>query len=117
MIGNYYTPYYGQNQTSTDDRIWVQSAQAAENYLVAPNAFVRLWDVNRPVFYERRTDASGRPYPMETYEYKKTDINQKNGLLSTDSEIFLRIDDLKTRIQAIEERMNHAESNSDDKSV
>lgn len=54
---------------TSDDRIFVQGELAAQAYLVAPNSFVRLWDSTSNTFYEKRADASGRPY-MEAYEYK-----------------------------------------------
>lgn len=84
MAYNYYQPY-GNNyypqynsamatpqpqQTTTDDRIWVSSDASAEAYPIMPNGFLRLWDSNQPVFYEKRADANGKPYPMVTYEYK-----------------------------------------------
>ena len=129
----YINPYFGQqnyqnnmqmpqqmvgaqmSQPAQDERIWVQSATAAENYLVAPNSFVRLWDSNKPVFYERRTDATGRPFPMETYEYKK----RENGVLNADSEIFSQINDLKSRICAIEGKLGgqNEQSNANDSAV
>lgn len=62
-----------QPQASQDDRIWVASESAAEAFLVAANGFVRLWDSNKPVFYEKRADMSGRPMPLVTYEYKIRD--------------------------------------------
>jgi hypothetical protein len=62
--------FQGFGQQSNDERIWVQGKNAAEAYLVAANGFVRLWDSNGQVFYEKRADASGRPC-METYEYKR----------------------------------------------
>lgn len=128
-FNTYYNPFYGQQnyqnqmqmpqqmtaQPTTDERIWVQSESAAENYLMSPNSFVRLWDSNHPVFYERRTDATGRPFPMEIYEYKKreSDFNNAN------SEINFRINDLNERIKAIEEKIggSHAESNANDTAV
>lgn len=63
--------YFGSvSQQPTDERIWVQGQNAAEAYLVAANGFVRLWDSSKPVFYEKRADASGRP-SMEMFEYKR----------------------------------------------
>lgn len=59
-------------QPVADDRIWVQGEAAATSYLVAPNGFVRLWDSERPVFYEKRSDATGRPLPIECYTYTRT---------------------------------------------
>lgn len=90
----YINPYFGQqnyqnnmqmpqqmvgaqmSQPAQDERIWVQSATAAENYLVAPNSFVRLWDSTLNRFYERKTDATGRPFPLRIFEYKEVhDLN------------------------------------------
>ena len=57
---------------SQDDKIFVQGELAAQAYLVAPGSFVRLWDSTQNVFYDKRADASGRPY-MEVYDFKKRD--------------------------------------------
>lgn len=64
-------PQPQQAAPQSDERIWVQNQTSAEAYLVAPSGFVRLWDSNAPRFYEKKADASGRPYPMEIFEYKK----------------------------------------------
>lgn len=60
-------------QGPQDDRIWVASESAAEAFFVASNGFVRLWDSNKPVYYEKRTDMNGRPMPLVAYEYKIRD--------------------------------------------
>lgn len=60
-------------QGPQDDRIWVSSESAAESFIVTANGFVRLWDSNKPVFYEKRTDSQGRPMPLVAYEYKIRD--------------------------------------------
>lgn len=62
-------------QAAQDDRIWVASESAAEAFLVAANGFVRLWDSNKPVFYEKRADVNGRPMPLVAYEYKIRDAS------------------------------------------
>lgn len=54
-----------------EETLFVPNEQAAEAYLVAPNGFVRLWDANQQVFYEKRADPQGRPYPLEKYEFRK----------------------------------------------
>lgn len=64
-----------QPQATQDDRIWVASESAAEAFLVAANGFVRLWDSNKPVFYEKRADMNGRPMPLVAYEYKIRDAS------------------------------------------
>lgn len=117
---------FGQQQNS-DERIWVQGKNAAEAYLVAANGFVRLWDSNGQVFYEKRADASGRPC-METYEYKrlgaelpKTESENK----SSANDYSKEIDSLKARLAALEKRLNDggrananvSESNANDSAV
>ena len=117
---------FGQQQNS-DERIWVQGKNAAEAYLVAANGFVRLWDSNGQVFYEKRADASGRPC-METYEYKrlgaelpKTEAENKSSVNDYSKEI----DSLKARLAALEKRLNDggranasiSESNANDSAV
>lgn len=47
--------------------IWVPSEQAANEYLVAPNNAVALWDSNNPVIYMKQADASGKP-SMKIYD-------------------------------------------------
>lgn len=75
MAPNYrqpqFTPMPPQIPQPQEETLYVPNEQAAEAYLMAPNSFVRLWDANRPVFYEKRTDPQGRPFPMEKYEYYK----------------------------------------------
>lgn len=117
---------FGQQQ-SNDERIWVQGKNAAEAYLVAANGFVRLWDSNGQVFYEKRADASGRPC-METYEYKrlgaelpKTEAESRSNVNDYSKEI----DSLKARLAALEKRLNDggranasiSESNANDSAV
>lgn len=41
--------------------IWVSSKHKADNYLVAPNSAVALWDANNPVIYLRKADSTGKP--------------------------------------------------------
>ena len=64
-----YQPQTQAVQPTQDDRIWVANEAAANAYMIAANSFVRLWDSSQPVFYEKRADGSGKPYPMIIYEY------------------------------------------------
>lgn len=122
MYGYYpsavYNPQLYQPQnTNNDERIWVQNETSAEAYLVAPNGFVRLWDASQPVFYEKHADPSGKPYPMEVYEYtrrspQKPQISENQGNLYDD-----KFKALEKRIEAIEEDIRHAESDADDTAV
>lgn len=116
-FGNY-TPNYAQNNNQNvgqvqDDRIWVQNENAAEAYLVAANSFVRLWDSQKPVFYEKRSDAIGRPFPMEVYEYKKKSVQHT----AEQDELMKEIDDIKNRLIRLEGGKNESESNADDAAV
>lgn len=107
---------------TVDDRIFVQGEIAAQAYLVAPNSFVRLWDSQSNVFYEKRADSSGRPY-METYEYKKRDNLASHPVTESNNTIDyeLKINALEKRIRALESRKGVvqyvAESNDDDTEI
>lgn len=95
--------YRTQNiqQPQQDERIYVQGRGSAEAYLVAPGAFVRLWDTNENVFYEKRADMNGRPY-METYEYHKRDQIPEQHIDYEE-----KIKALEERIAALEGGINH----------
>lgn len=105
---NNFTPFYYPNyQTyqqpaqpqNTDERIWVQGINSAEAYLVAPNSFVRLWDSSCNRFYEKRADASGRPLPLEIYEYSRIEASNTP---SPTIDYSAEIEGLKARISALE---------------
>lgn len=83
-------------QGPQDDRIWVSSESAAESFIVTANGFVRLWDSNKPVFYEKRTDSQGRPMPLVAYEYKIRDSGPAPEALSAGFE---------QRLSAVEEKL------------
>ena len=89
------SPMQGQ-QAGQDDRIWVSSESAAESFLVAANGFVRLWDSNKPVFYEKRADMNGRPMPLVAYEYKIRDASTGQEAVSSGFE---------QRLSAVEEKL------------
>lgn len=48
--------------------VWVQGEAGANAYPVAPNSVVWLMDSNEAKLYVKRTDASGRYYPLEKYK-------------------------------------------------
>lgn len=57
-------PQQPQNQSI----IWIPNEQAANDFIVAPNNAVTLWDMNAPVVYVKKADASGKP-TMTTYDH------------------------------------------------
>lgn len=54
-------------QSGGQSIIWVPNEQAANEFIVAPNNAVTLWDMNAPVVYVKKADASGKP-AMTTYD-------------------------------------------------
>lgn len=54
-------------QSGGQSIIWVPNEQAANEFIVAPNNAVTLWDMNAPVVYVKKADASGKP-TMTTYD-------------------------------------------------
>lgn len=123
---NYVNPYQNYNYNmqpqmpqqmpqQADERIWVQNDTSAEAYLVAPSGFVRLWDSSGKFFYEKRADASGRPYPMKKYEYKE--VNASDQIETTPKIDYMEeINALKERISALEKKGKpiNAKSNTND---
>lgn len=110
-----------QNGTGQDDRIWVQGESSAQAYLVAPNSFVRLWDSTKPVFYEKRADASGKP-SIVAYEYHSnaSQCQESDANKETVNTYDNQIKSLYERLNALEERMSdyeQAESYDDDTTV
>lgn len=89
-----------QPQAAQDDRIWVASESAAEAFLVAANGFVRLWDSNKPIFYEKRADMNGRPMPLVAYEYKIRDAAAAPEAINPDFE--KRLSALEDKIKVME---------------
>ena len=61
-------PYQPQpQQPQNQSIIWIPNEQAANDFIVAPNNAVTLWDMNAPVVYVKKADASGKP-TMTTYD-------------------------------------------------
>lgn len=86
-------------QAPQDDRIWVASESAAEAFQMVPNGFVRLWDSNKPIFYEKRADINGRPMPLVAYEYKIRDAAAPEAVNP----------DFEKRLSALEDKIKQME--------
>ena len=63
----YPTPQPQPQQSGGQPIIWVPNEKAANEFIVAPNNAVTLWDMNAPVVYVKKADASGKP-AMTTYD-------------------------------------------------
>lgn len=64
VIGQQFQP------TNTGSILWVSNEREAQEYPVAPNSAVALWDANNPVVYLKKADASGKP-DTEIYDLVK----------------------------------------------
>ena len=67
QIPQYQAPAQQAPQSGGQPIIWVPNEQAANDFIVAPNNAVTLWDMNAPVVYVKKADASGKP-AMTTYD-------------------------------------------------
>ncbi len=60
--------YPAQNQPQQQSgMVWVRNRFEAENYPVAPNTAIALWDMSGPYVHRKETDVSGRPV-MKTFQ-------------------------------------------------
>lgn len=53
--------YQQQTQNPQNGLIWVRNKTEADQYPVAPNNVVVLWDINEPCVYRKEADATGKP--------------------------------------------------------
>lgn len=67
QIPQYQAPAQQAPQSGGQSIIWVPNEQAANDFIVAPNNAVTLWDMNAPVVYVKKADASGKP-TITTYD-------------------------------------------------
>lgn len=63
-------PQQMQPQQITDP-IWVVGVEGANAFLMAPNTRATLFDSTAPVFYVKTTDGTGKPYPLEIFDYSR----------------------------------------------
>ena len=97
------TPAQSQNGI-----IWVQSEAQANEYIVAPNNAVALWDSNNPVIYLKQADASGKPH-ITTYDLVErspvANIGAKNNVEYATKE---ELNALSDRIDSIAQKESRA---------
>lgn len=60
-------PQTPQNPVAQGGVQWVAGRPEAENWLIAPNSAIALWDSTAPVVYLKQADASGKP-TLKTYD-------------------------------------------------
>lgn len=64
-----------QQDQSGNCMIWVHENEV-NNYIVAPNSAVALWDIDKPFVYKKEADASGKP-SVKIYELVERQSNQQ----------------------------------------
>lgn len=66
---------YGYNypnyQPITTGMNWVQGEAGANAFQVQPGQLAVLFDSTQNIFYIKTVDASGKPNPLEVYDYSK----------------------------------------------
>lgn len=95
------------NYGSSNSIIWVNNESEAQNYPVAPNNAVALWDSQKAAIYLKQADASGKPTfkAFDLIEHKIADLsNEKaeaNNFISKSD-----LDALQTEIAALKSILN-----------
>ena len=79
MMQNFQQPQIPQMQQQTPQNgfVWVDGIEEANNFYVAPNNAVQLWDKNSPCIYKKSADAAGKP-TMQIFDL----VERKNEISS-----------------------------------
>lgn len=103
-----YQPYnFPQVNTTTSNGtgsvqntfVWVQGEQAAKSYPVAPGSQVLLFDSENPVFYVKSADSTGKPLPLEIYDFHKRESTEILPDAKVSLDDFATKDDVRTIIK------------------
>lgn len=86
--------------------VWVSGEQAARSYPIAPGATVLMMDSEAQTFYIKKADASGRPFPLEIYDFAPRAMQQQ-AAPQTESN-FVKMEDID---RIVEEKVNAALTN------
>ncbi len=79
--------------------VWAQGEQAAKSYPVAPGNRVLIFDSENPVFYIKMADQTGRPLPLEIYDFKKREATEVIPAMTVTYPDFATKDDVRTIIK------------------
>ena len=94
-----------QQQTPQNGFVWVDGIEEANNFYVAPNNAVQLWDKNLPCIYKKSADAAGKP-TMQIFDLveRKNETPSKTDFKADFSNFVKReeITRLEERIAALE---------------
>ena len=93
-----------QQQTPQNGFVWVDGIEEANNFYVAPNNAVQLWDKNSPCIYKKSADAAGKP-TMQIFDLVERKNEQPQKPAECDLSGFVKKDELthlEERISALE---------------
>ena len=93
-----------QQQTPQNGFVWVDGIEEANNFYVAPNNAVQLWDKNSPCIYKKSADAAGKP-TMQIFDLVERKNEQPQKPAECDLSDFVKKDELthlEERIAALE---------------
>ena len=94
------------SNSSPDGRRWVQGEVGALSYIVTDNSVVTLWDsTNQSVFYEKSTDAYGKPI-LKKFRIEEIPLDSAKGETTVKESDDLRkeYESLKRRVAKLEKR-------------
>jgi len=86
--------------------VWVSGEQAARSYPIAPGATVLMMDSEAQTFYIKKADASGRPFPLEIYDFAPRAAQQQTAPQAESN--FVKMEDID---RIVEEKVNAALAN------
>lgn len=91
-------------------RIYVQGAESAKSYLVAPNQSVELWDTESQTIYLKSADASGMPsMRILDYTYRESVPKSKESLDMGAFATKEDVDYLKEELKALKSKLESEE--------
>ena len=111
-INPYASPYQQQYQQPTqmptqmptqqsNGFVWVDGIEEANNFYVAPNNAVQLWDKNSPCIYKKSADSTGKP-SMQIFDLVERKMQtQPKSDLNADFSDFVK----RSEITQLEERV------------
>lgn len=95
--------------------IWIGSKTEADNYLVAPNSAVALWDLKNPIVYLRQADSTGKP-STKVYELVERTEGPATPSIAPSCQITREeFDDVLNRLTALENKPCKCEAKKTEK--
>ena len=122
----YQTATQGQIPGAPTGILWVSGEQEAQNYPVAPNNAVALWDSTRATVYLKQADASGKP-SIKTYDLTERAETARVSILpapegkdtpyakkSDVEELSAAVEQMRAELESLTKKTRKREVNTDD---